>query len=124
MRFIRLALVLLLCSLPSFGAIAFSHTGKATASSGTIPVTVTVSSGETVVVCIVVHVSGGATRTISGVVDSSGANTYTQKINQANTTSGPQTFIWGALNVVNAATSVTVTVSSTYTGTDVIVATY
>ena len=105
-------------------AIAFSNTGKATVASGTITATVTINSGDTVVVTILVHVSGGAIRTITSVVDSSGTNTYTQKTNQANGASGPQTFIWGALNVSSSATTVTVTVSGTFTGADVIVATY
>src|SRR5260370_29659555 len=102
-------------------AIAFSNTGKATATSGTIPVTVTVNAGDTVVVCVFVNSS--VNRTVSVADTGPGGNTYAQKSNLANGTSC-QSFILGSLNVANAATTVTVTVSGTYTNCEVIVVTY
>lgn len=100
-------------------AIAFSNKGSATNTVGTIPVTVTINAGDTVVVAILVRAS--APRTVS-MVDS-GGNTYTQKANKA-LSNASQTFLWSSFNVGSSATSVTVTVSGLYIATEVVVATY
>ena len=102
-------------------AIAFSHFGSNAATSGSVAATVTINAGDTVVVLIMCDASNA--RTVSTVVDSSGTNTYAQKVNLTNSNSC-QAFLWGSLNVGSSATSVTVTMSGTYLNLDVVVLTY
>lgn len=103
-------------------AIAFSRSGVAAAASGSIPVTVTVSAGDTAVVLILCNNTLGAL-TVNTVVDS-GGSAYTQQTNIANGNT-VQAFLWStSASAAKASTSVTVTMSGTYTETAVVVLTY
>lgn len=106
-------------------ANSFSNFGTGAAASGSIPVTVTINKGDTVVVLILCNNATGAL-TVSGVTDNgaSGGSIYAQRTNIANTNSC-QAFLWSTLaGAAKAATSLSVAMSGTYTEVCVVVLTY
>jgi len=102
-------------------AIAFSHSGSATATSGSIAVTVTINPRDTVVVLILAD--SATQRTVTSVTDTGGSVYTQQAISTFNTPL--LAYLWSTkASQAAASTSVTVTLSGTYTEAEVVVLTY